>query len=347
MTAIPSHRRANAENGDGCESSSLAVPGLLAKADFPPLLPPKIDGLLLLLLPPPKIDGLLLLLPPPLPKALPPLPLPQPPPNGDDEALADAARAPNPPAAPPPVLLPKAEAVPNTGPVLPVVEAAARAPKPPVVPNADVVPKTGPAVEALVVVLPKADISPLPNDTLLLPPPLEPKPPPRGDGLPKEGALLPLPLPEVELEPPNAEGVPKTGAVVPVGAATLVPEPPPSAEVCPKAVAAPNPPVVLPPKIAPPLEVDAPDPKAPPPPPNIVDPPIPKGVVAAGLPSVGASPEPTEGRSVPAASISPQEDITTSRIGLEVFGSVSTRLSSSRKFIPSSTSPNTTCLPLR
>jgi hypothetical protein len=176
----------NAENGEGLSLSLLLLP----KAE---LAPPKIDGLLPLLLP--------------APKAIPPLPGAEGLPNTGGAALvdADADKVPNPP---PGLLLlptpPKEEDFPKTNPS-PVDADDARAPNPPVAwllfppspPNEGGFPKTGssslddseagsvqnPPV-ALLPVPPKAEAPPLPKiDVDGFPPPL-----PRVEGLPKTGA---------------------------------------------------------------------------------------------------------------------------------------------------------------
>ena len=261
-------------------------------------------------------------------------------PNAGADPLADAARDPN----PPPLLallLPNVDD-PKTGPVDLGADAAS-APNPPPPLLLLLLPKAG--------ALPKADALPT------------------FDGLPKAGAEV-LALLLLLLLPPNADGLPKTGPELALDA--------PNAGVM--LVEDPNaPPVVLPNSPPPPegfalnaanglaLElvlVAALDPKglllAPKAPvegfpkgegvvPNAELPPN-MGVLLVLIPKADledsvSSPVPNDGTSFPEASISPQAEMTTSTTGF--CDLVSTWLNVSRPSIPFSTSPKTTCLPLR
>ena len=260
-------------------------------------------------------------------------------PNAGADPLADAARDPNPPPPLLALLLPNVDD-PKTGPVDLGADAAS-APNPPPPPLLLLLPKAG--------ALPKADALP------------------SFDGLPKAGAEVLVLL--LLLLPPNADGLPKTGPELALDA--------PNAGVV--LVEDPNPPVVLPNNPPPPegfalnapnglalelLLVAALDPKAllltPKAPvdgfpkgegvvPNAELPPN-MGVLLVLIPKAGledsvSSPVPNDGTSFPEASISPQAEMTTSTTGFCDF--VSTWLNVSRHSIPSSTSPKTTCLPLR
>ena len=306
----------NAENGEGLSFSELL---LLPKAEFAP---PKIDGF--------GAEG--------LPNA-----------GGD----IDAASAPNPP---PRLLLlplptpPNEEGIPKTGSASPGDSEAGSVQNPLV------------ALLLPVPVPPKAEAPPLPKtDVDGFPPPI-----PRVEGLPKTAAeFVGTALFVVALPPlPRVDGLPNIGAALVEPDIDRAPNPPfdllaevlllllPRTEELPKAdvslvLVLPNTPValllvpnekaVVLPKMLLPLAPS--DPNA------LLLPPNTAG--SRRLLFSFASQIPRDGRSFPEASISPQEDITTSSIGLEVFESVCTLPNSSSASIPSSISPKTTCLPLR
>jgi hypothetical protein len=241
------------------------------------------------------------------------------------------------------VLLPRREGLPKTGVVLPLalVEVALTV----VVPKTGlalwIVPKVAPPW-VLAVVVPKTGVELfMPRKVVLPDAALDPNvlAPPPNTGVAVFAALAP----NVLLSPPNI-GVPAFPALDP-----NVPPPNKVAPVVP--VLGPN--TLLPPlnagvpvfpKVLPPLALD---PNAPELLPNTgaALAAIPKGA-DAGLLLCASLPLPRDGISFPEESISPHADITISSMGLsDLF--VSTLPSSSRASIPSSTSPNTTCFPLR